>query len=71
MHAFQAFKDTHVNLVDLTQAVDGRTVEIFPSEMALSQYTKSNDLFFPRGGLEDGNLLKSLRRQIMQPRRGR
>ncbi|TFK21860.1 hypothetical protein FA15DRAFT_706874 [Coprinopsis marcescibilis] len=66
--AREAVKATHVNLVDLTQGADGRDVVIFPTEVALSNYTKETGRFFPRDHLEAGDLLRNLLRRIMNPR---
>ena len=47
------------------------TAEIFPTEAALSGYTKSHGKFFPRDNAHAGNLLKFLLRQIMNPHHSR
>lgn len=61
----QAIRYTYVNLVDLTE---GREVEKFASEVALSGYTISTGRFFPREHADAGGLLKKLFRHIDNPR---
>ncbi|KAH7884267.1 hypothetical protein F5I97DRAFT_1811764 [Phlebopus sp. FC_14] len=66
-----AVRNAHINLVDLIDKTNaGTRVNIFPSEMALSQYTKSTGKFFPLDLAHAGGLLKYLLRHIMSPRRG-
>lgn len=61
-------EDTHVNLVDLTDSfTSGKSVTIFESEVALSEYTKAHGRFFPRENAHAGNLLKHLLRHIFNP----
>lgn len=64
----QIVEDTHVNLVDLTDSfTSGKSVTIFESEVALSEYTKAHGRFFPRENAHAGNLLKHLLRHIFNP----
>lgn len=58
---------THVNLVDLTEAVDGRDVMIFDTEMELSKYTREIGRYFPAQHAHAGGLLRYLLRQISIP----
>ncbi|TFK21862.1 hypothetical protein FA15DRAFT_758437 [Coprinopsis marcescibilis] len=66
--ARQAVKETHVNLVELTEGIDGREVTVFPTEKDLSDYTMGNGLFFPSSNFKAGNLLRHLLRRILNPR---
>ncbi len=68
IHYFQAVRSKHVNLVDLVDNFDARKkVRIFPTVLALSEYTKLHGKFFPKENAHAGNLLKFLLRQIMNP----
>ncbi|KZV91442.1 hypothetical protein EXIGLDRAFT_676096, partial [Exidia glandulosa HHB12029] len=58
---------THVNLVDLTEAKDGAPPEKFDSEAALSVYTRTTEQFFPREHAEAKPLLRALLRHINNP----
>jgi hypothetical protein len=50
----------------------GEEVRIFPTVVALSEYTMGNGKYFPRDNAHAGNLLKYLLRQIINPqKRGR
>ncbi|KAF9479097.1 hypothetical protein BDN70DRAFT_787389, partial [Pholiota conissans] len=65
-------KASHVNLVDLIDAfAAGEQASQFPSEMALSVYTKDTGKFFPRHDIHAGDLLKSLLRNILYPSQNR
>ncbi|EJD50532.1 hypothetical protein AURDEDRAFT_182442 [Auricularia subglabra TFB-10046 SS5] len=64
----QAIRCTHVNLVDLTECNEGETVVVFPTEVALSEYSQQTDKIFPKDELEAGSLLRSLLRHIDHPR---
>lgn len=58
-----------MNLVDLVDSKrSGVAVESFPSEVALSEYTKNTGKFFPRDNAHAGGLLKFLLRRIDHPR---
>ena len=48
-----------------------KKARIFPTEVALSEYTKSTEKYFPKDNAYAGNLLKFLLRQIMNPHRSR
>ncbi|KAF9531002.1 hypothetical protein CPB83DRAFT_148912 [Crepidotus variabilis] len=66
--ARQKVKQTHVNLVDLTDGYDGgREIIIFPTEEALAAYTRSNGRFFPKEEAYAGGVLKYLLRHILNP----
>ena len=69
----QAIQATHVNLVDLTEARDGRFVETFDTEEELASYTIETGKFFPSESAYAGGLLRKLLRHILTPRpdRGR
>ncbi|KAJ3509035.1 hypothetical protein NMY22_g16427 [Coprinellus aureogranulatus] len=56
--------NTHVNLVEL---VDEGTVKKFPTEKALSNYSKRKRKIFPRDSLAAGDILTSLLRYIKFP----
>lgn len=64
----QAIRCTHVNLVDLTECREGESVVVFPTEVALSSYSRSSEKIFPKDDLEAGSLLRSLLRHIDHPR---
>ncbi|TDL17498.1 hypothetical protein BD410DRAFT_696001, partial [Rickenella mellea] len=61
-------RQTHVNIVDLvdTQRTSER-VNVFPSALELSVYTKETEKYFPRENAYAGGLLRYLLRQIMNP----
>ena len=44
-----------------------KKARIFPTEVALSEYTKLTEKYFPKDNAYAGNLLKFLLRQIMNP----
>lgn len=67
----QVIERTHVNLVDLLTSQGPQEVRKFPSEIALSRYTKATKRIFPSNHLEAGSLLRTLLRQIMHPRADR
>lgn len=67
----QAIARTHVNLVDLTELRNGQTIRKFPTEHALSEYTRMREKTFPREDVEDGSLLGALLRHILNPSLGR
>ncbi|TFK21861.1 hypothetical protein FA15DRAFT_706875 [Coprinopsis marcescibilis] len=57
------FKQSFFNLVDLTQAIDGREVIRFPTKGALDTHTKDKRRYFPRlvaNDPEPGKLLKQV-----------
>jgi hypothetical protein len=63
----QAVLNTHVNLVDLTEGFGGaKDVEMFPSERALSRYTKDTGRYFS-SSRNAVTLLKALLRKIEHP----
>ncbi|TFK21863.1 hypothetical protein FA15DRAFT_645014 [Coprinopsis marcescibilis] len=62
-------KETHVNIVDLTESPGGETVTSFDSELELSKYTRRNKRYFPGANAHAGGLLKVLLRRINKPRR--
>src|SRR6266511_1876009 len=54
---FQAVRNTHVNLVDLVDLVGTQeTAQTFPTEVALSEYTRSTENYFPKENAYAGNL---------------
>jgi len=63
MLQLQIVTSTHANLVDLVQ---GEAV-IFPTVLALSEYTIRNGKYFPRDNINAGDLLKHLLRHILNP----
>ncbi|KAG2012137.1 hypothetical protein CC2G_012172 [Coprinopsis cinerea AmutBmut pab1-1] len=76
--AREAVCNAHVNLVDLTTKYTAFTddeghndntqrIQVFPSEVALSKYTKRTGFIFPRYGVEDGTILWTLLRRIEDP----
>ena len=58
--------NTHVNLVDFISS-PGERVRTFPSEEALSKYTRETSKYFPRENVYAGSLLKCLLRNILNP----
>ncbi|TDL15743.1 hypothetical protein BD410DRAFT_902445 [Rickenella mellea] len=63
-----AVQHTHVNIVDLIDTHrTAKRVKVFPSERALSDYTKKTKKFFPKENIYAGGLLRHLLRQIMNP----
>jgi hypothetical protein len=67
----QAIKRIYVNLVDLEHAGHHGNIEVvrpFPTEVALSEYTKSSEKFYWRDSVPRGSLLKLLLRHIWNPR---
>jgi len=62
----------YVNLVDLVDFANGaygkKVVSLFPTEMALSKYTKASGKYFPRENVHAGGLLRYLLRHIINPR---
>ena len=61
---------THVNLVDLTQAVDPTTkVKVFPNVEELRKYSIRQKKVFPKDNLEAGSVLRKLLRQFFARRR--
>ncbi|KAI0040134.1 hypothetical protein FA95DRAFT_1503283 [Auriscalpium vulgare] len=68
--AREAILTVHVNLVDLVNFGTyhrRETVEIFPSELALSEYSKREDKIFPRDEAKAGGILRYLLRHINNP----
>jgi hypothetical protein len=66
----QALSTEHVNLVDLVHGFRiGEDVQIFKSEIELSEYTHKTEKFFPKEDAVDGGVLRALRRHILVPRR--
>ena len=66
---FQAVRNTHVNLVDLVDLVGTQeTAQTFPTEVALSEYTRSTENYFPKENAYAGNLLRFLLRRILHPK---
>ena len=66
----QAIKSIYVNLIDLEHAGrkgDGELVQQFPTEVALSDYTKESTKFYDRGSVDPGSLLELLLRRILDP----
>ncbi|KAF9461432.1 hypothetical protein BDZ94DRAFT_1167669, partial [Collybia nuda] len=61
-------RETHVNLVDLVDLPNSnKPIEIFPTELELSEYSKKNHKIFPRENAYAGGLLKFLLRKINNP----
>ena len=66
----QLIKGLYINLVDLEhEGYRGNvgTVQQFPSEVALSEYTQRTGKFYPREAVPERSLLKSLLRHILSP----
>ncbi|PPR06936.1 hypothetical protein CVT24_011007 [Panaeolus cyanescens] len=58
-------RETHVNLVDLTEAISNdSTVETFDTEYELREYTIETRKIFPRANIHSGDLLRFLLRKI-------
>ncbi|PPR03688.1 hypothetical protein CVT24_007409 [Panaeolus cyanescens] len=58
-------KQTHVNLLDLTQATDpNSTVETFSTQSELRTYSIRTRKFFPREEIHSGDILKYLLRKF-------
>ncbi|KAF9461439.1 hypothetical protein BDZ94DRAFT_1263681 [Collybia nuda] len=57
-------KKTYVNLIDLVNTPDSMTVMTFPSELALSEYSKEHDKIFPKNRAHAEGLLRYLLRRI-------
>lgn len=64
MTTLQIVFNTHVNLVEL---VDEGKVRKFPTEKALSNYSKRKGKIFPRSSLAAGDILTALLRYINFP----
>jgi len=67
----QAIKRLYINMIDLEHeghlgSVDA--VQRFPTEVALSEYTKKTGNFYERGLVPEESLLRFLLRQILNPR---
>ena len=58
---------SHVNLVDFIDHPESG-VKTFPTEKALSDYTRAEGKYFPREEVETGSLLNTLLRHILNPR---
>jgi len=66
----QAIKRIYVNLVDLEHAGHKGNAEIvqqFPTEVALSEYTKESGKIYERELVPPGSLLELLLRRIWNP----
>jgi len=66
----QAIQLIYVNLVDLERAGHKGDVEVvqqFPTEVALSEYTKETRKIYPRKMVPCGSLLELLLRHIWDP----
>ncbi|KDN35285.1 hypothetical protein RSAG8_11720, partial [Rhizoctonia solani AG-8 WAC10335] len=64
----QLVRSTHVNIVDLVDTRVTRTpVTHFPSEHALSAYTRTTGKYFPKENAYAGGLLRYLLRHIENP----
>ncbi|KAH6915645.1 hypothetical protein BKA70DRAFT_1092259 [Coprinopsis sp. MPI-PUGE-AT-0042] len=61
----EAIRATHVNLVDLTEAEPGQTVQIFDTEEELAVYTITEGSYFPKESAYAGGLLRKLLRHIL------
>lgn len=64
-----AERETHVNLIDLEVDFPNSndTIHIFPSELALSEYTKGTHKICPRENANAGGLLRFPLRRIDNP----
>jgi len=60
----------HVNLVDLVER-SRENIQIFESEIKLSEYTRETKKFFPKENAANGGVLRALRRHILAPRSSR
>ena len=68
LKTLQTLEATHVNLVDfMYRAGPDEFVRKFPTEVDLSEYTCSHELYFPRRGIRLGSLLTYLLRHILNP----
>ena len=63
----QAIKRIYVNLVDLEHAGRAEDVQQFPTEVALSEYTKESGKIYWRDEVPPGSLLELLLRHIWDP----
>lgn len=65
----QAIKRIYVNLVDLEEAGHKGDAEVrqFPTEVALSEYTKDTKKIYKRKLVHNGSLLELLLRHIWDP----
>ncbi|KNZ77607.1 hypothetical protein J132_04974 [Termitomyces sp. J132] len=65
----EAVQAAHVNLVDLVDHPNtGEPVQLFTTEVELSEYTRESKKFFPKENAYAGGLLKYLLRHIIDPR---
>ncbi|KAF5341046.1 hypothetical protein D9611_005932 [Ephemerocybe angulata] len=67
--AREAVFNTHVNLVDLTEAGGGRTFTLFETEQELSSYTLETGKIMSSRSASIGGVLKALLRHILHPPR--
>ncbi|KAJ3530675.1 hypothetical protein NM208_g9220 [Fusarium decemcellulare] len=66
----QLVRETHVNLVDLTQSPQtGQLVKLFDTLEDLREYTLDTGKIFPKKEAYEGGLLKMLLREILTSRR--
>ncbi|KAI1792899.1 hypothetical protein LXA43DRAFT_972240 [Ganoderma leucocontextum] len=60
----------HVNICDLVDAPMLGKPKLFPTEVALADYSKRTGKMFPRDNIHSGSLLTYLLRHIIHPRIG-
>ncbi|KAI0700166.1 hypothetical protein BC835DRAFT_1266723 [Cytidiella melzeri] len=64
----QAIQGIYVNICDLVDEPQTHVPPmLFPTELALSEYTKRTGKYYPRENIHTGDLMRFLLRQIMNP----